>query len=174
MNAPVKKEYPLLPDDASKVFQFLRGEALKNRDAPLPNPYELSDYELTTLLIREAGAAMLVNPMDMIRDAYGERLYLLWNALRARLDGHKSPPHLPGEEVVVGKVVGQLGEYRELRKGDRYFVRQVFYKYEINNPYDPVWTVYITKDKAGEHPPLDGWRHYNADFFEKVTGQAAA
>jgi hypothetical protein len=173
MTKPEEK-VPPLSASAVDVFAFLRNEALKRLDTPLPDPYGLPDYELTKLLILEAGDAMLVNPMNFSSSRYDKRLYPLWNALRARLDGQE-PPLLPGDEVVVDEVRGQIGEYRELTKGGRYFVKEIFYKYEINNPYDPVWTVYVSKDKEGKHSPLgNAWAQYDAGFFKKVVERVAA
>ena len=170
------RNYELLPEEVSKVMQLLRKQALARLDVPLPNPYVMSNYELTTLLIREAGDAMLTNPMNLSRDVYDKRLYPLWNALRARLDG-KQPPFLPGDTVIVKDVTRSLHsfDYPELRRDDEFLVTQIFYRFEIDSPYDPDWTVYISKD--GKSPPSGsshgGWCHYNTAFFEKKLCIAA-
>lgn len=129
------------------------------------NPYEISNYDLLRLLIREAAAMQMRNPVMLDQDLYDDRLYPLHNALRARLDG-KKPPFLPGDKVVVDDVHHEfIEQHSELVRGDEFVVAKIFYHHDISDPYEPEWSVWICKELGV--PPKDGWMLYDAGFFKK-------
>ncbi|OGG69634.1 hypothetical protein A3C20_03880 [Candidatus Kaiserbacteria bacterium RIFCSPHIGHO2_02_FULL_55_25] len=170
MNTPAPKEYPLLPETASHVFQFLRTEAEKNVRVPLPNLYGLSDRELAEALIREASHATLLNPTLITQDSYEDRLYSVFTAVRARLAG-KKPPLQEGDEVVLEQWQGDI---RELEEGQTYFVQRILFRYMEISSAEPDWEVNVSLDEAGEQAPGGGFANYDARLFKKVTQKAAA
>ena len=165
MPTAIKEVAPALSESAQNVFALLRHEALKVKDESIGNSYELSNDELLRRLIREAAAMQMRDPITLGQDLYDNRLYPLYNALRARLDGKKSSL-FPGDRVIVGHVHRELIEqYPELVTGEEYVVAKIFYRYHIDDPYEPEWSVWVCKDP--KVPPRDGWVLYDAAFFEK-------